>query len=371
MLVESSTPPSADEPVSSGRAFFTTIRRPLVEAVGLSGLVLIVGNALSAPNIVTNVLALSLVVTWTLASIGRKYFVRISIILLAVLCVALATTLAWVIHIKQDPWLEWSKALSKTVKQCPPTDDPCIAKALTIQRPAPASDLIASQLNNDLKAGDLFLQNDAQDEAIKKMLGRRLGIWQRFLGTGFAQPSDHDEYREARVAEYLCVNNSESDESVISWQLTPKEEYLEWTIEEIIKGERVERTVVNGKEVISTKQVSPINSKEKRDRLLQTIERRLGLRDPLPAVVRFQQLSSSSGSVGRSDAARVFFIHLGSVWRLKLREAAALSGYTLDPTTSKKFFVWVFLPSHEDEVVPATWGDIIKHLKDKEKPWIK
>lgn len=356
--------PNADQPANPPSSISRRkLLRALTEAVGLSGLILILGNIFNAPNMVTNGLALSLILIWTVARLGREYLIRVRIVLLSTLCLTLATSLAWVIHSKKDPWREWGIAISDSVNSCSDKGDPCIAEALTRPYPAPMSGLVISRLNSDLTAGSYFLQN----EAIKKMLDSRLGIKRRFLGTGFAQPSFADDYGEARVPEYLCPNSSENDEAVISWQLGPKQGYQEWTLEEIIKGERP--TFIRGKKGIEV--IQPTNSKDKRDRLLANIEGNLDLRARLPAVVRFQQLSASSTKVGKTEAARVFFIHLGSVWKAKLKDAAALSGYTLDDSTDKKYFIWVFVPSDENEVVRATWDEILSHIKDKEKPWIK
>jgi hypothetical protein len=199
------------------------------------------------------------------------------------------------------------------------------------------------------------------------MLRDRLGIDERFLGTGFAQPLGTEKYEEARIPEYLCPNNSESADNVITWELSPTDGYLKWTLEEIIKGERIR--IDKGKQV--TEKTQPKNSKDKRDRLLSNIEQSLDLTAKEPVVVRFQQLACSSGYVGREQAARVFFSHLGAIWKMKLEDAARLSGYTLDGSADKKFYIWVFLPRHVDEVVPATWKNIVKHVNDKRSPWIK
>ena len=43
---------------------------------------------------------------------------------------------------------------------------------------------------------------------------------------------------------------------------------------------------------------------------------------------------------------------------MKVRDAADQSGCPWK--NGATFFIWVFLPSSKDEVVPATWGDLLR-----------
>lgn len=363
--------PNRQEPLAESASpqtsVFQQIRRPLGEAVGLTALVYIGGNLTHAPLQIMNLLALFFVIVWVFAWAGKKFFRQAITFSLTLLCLVLATLLAWVIviHFYEDRWRGWNNEMSASIKDCAPANASCIARALTYDYPEPQPATVSSKLNNDLKAGSYFLH----ETKIKTMLRESLGIDEGFLGTGFAQPLGTEEYKDARVPEYLCPNTSEFEDSVVTWALNPTDDYLDWTVEELIVGKKVVRKIIEGKEVLVEAQ--PTNSRAKRDRFLSNIEGRLALTAEVPAVVRFQQLSSSSGSVGHEGAARVFFSHLGAVWKMKLRDAARLSGYSLDSSIKKMFFIWVYLPTHEYEVVPATWKNIVKHIKAERNPWFK
>ncbi len=366
----------ADNPADSQTSILRQVRGPLLEAAGLAGLVVIIGTLFGASNTITAALATFFVIVWVIASLGRKYFKEVSIILLSVFCFVLATSLALAWHSSKDRWREWDKVISASLKECPP-GRPCIATALAhdYPEPQPPSKRISNKLGNDLKAGSYLLQNSD----IKKILEDYLGINDRFLGTGFSLRYGTDEYEDARIPEYLCPNRQESADDVITWHLSPKRKYMEeWTVEEIIRGERIVKEIIKGKEEtrrdVLPEDSNDKDSKDKVDKLHLNIEKMidLDLSSKKPAVVRFQQLLASSGKVGYKDRSRVFFSHLGAVWRMKLKDAATYSGYPLDSAEGeKKIFIWVFLPTHETEVVPATWKNIITYIKDEKNPWIK
>src|SRR5206468_9750375 len=83
-----------------------------------------------------------------------------------------------------------------------------------------------------------------------------------------------------------------------------------------------------------------------------------------PPVVRFGKFPPRrySGKMGRDEAVRVFVSNLSEVWDLSVEEAARLSGYTVSggEAGGDKLFIWVFLPTHPREVVPATWGRVFR-----------
>lgn len=341
------------------------VRLLIGEAVGLLTLLNIA--FIYIPLRPTQIAALSIffIVIWTIGWLGRKRFVVISLTVLIGISAVLAFALAYLWSTRESKLDEWQRVVSESVKTCVDSNAACIAECMS--HPYPSSQTrstsVSTTLSEDLVAGSFFLQNDA----IQRMLDTKFGIGPRFLGTGFAQPVDSEEYKQARVPEYLCPNSDESADNVITWQLSPTNEFLEWTIEEIITGTRSE---TNAKGIVGTKAIKPTNSEDKLERYLPTIQSSRDLGSSLPAVVRFQQLVCSSGTVGRSQATRVFFSHLGAVWNMKLRDAARFSGYTLDPAENKKFYIWVFLPTHSWDVVPATWHEILIHIKDGRNSWI-
>jgi len=82
-----------------------------------------------------------------------------------------------------------------------------------------------------------------------------------------------------------------------------------------------------------------------------------------PPVIRFAQFSGEpSKQLGRTDAARVFASNLAEVWDMSVENALDLSGYNFTPASDDKFYIWIFVPSDNRQVVPATWGRVLDDL---------
>ena len=81
-----------------------------------------------------------------------------------------------------------------------------------------------------------------------------------------------------------------------------------------------------------------------------------------PAVIRFARFDAGNYSrkLGLPDRYYVFVSNLAEIWNVRVTDAADLSGHTFK--TGDTVYVWAFLPERHDEVIPATWGEILKHL---------
>lgn len=253
----------------------------------------------------------------------------------------------------QAPWIEWRDKIYKSVRNCG-QDDICIASVLS-ENPFPNSNSknTGEKLTNDLRAGTYLMQN----ESIKTMLDNRLGIKPNFLGTGFTLPLDADNYKFARVPEYLLPNLNDTDSGIWTWIIDPKELVSDETLKHLVQN----RVPHKGTDIKN---------------YLSNIEKRFNLEESMPAVVRISQfpLKKYERTLGRPGAKRVFAINLGSVWNMEIKDVARLSGHVITPVKAGEkedekelLFIWVFLPSHTENVVPATWGEIMPRIKD----WMK
>ena len=322
-----------------------------ISKVSSVGTVLFVAGRLSnIPTYIVDWTVAGIVVTLTIALIKWRILGEVLKIGLPIICVVLAFLLLWIL-LRKDNWIDWNRRVSQSVANCKAIDgaqDPCLAAALTEQElPMKSSGLLVEHLASDLRAGTFFLQHDA----ISKMLERRLGIRKNFLGTGFALPTSVPGYEAARLPEYLVPNYEvRKNSSALDAQLDPKANFHYMTIEEIVKRE-----------------LKLTDRKELRD-FLQKLEKAFDDATVPPPVVRFQQFPRGDykGLFGRADAKRVFFVNLKAVWKMKLIDAANLSGFEISPTSKNSddiIFVWVFLPTTHNEVVPATWEKMVPLLK--------
>ena len=185
--------------------------------------------------------------------------------------------------------------------------------------------------------------------SIKRILKTRFGIYEdTFLGTGLSKPSGEPNYGATSVHEYLISNYEDSQPAVWKRVLDPNNPLdMTGTVRELFENDPMADA--------HTKQ------------LAAGIAQRVTERDMVsPVVIRFATLNKRkySGRLGRPDAYLVFASNLSEVWNLRVRDAAKLSGNVLGRTdsTGDSIYVWAFLPDHPDQVVPATWGEVLDHV---------
>jgi hypothetical protein len=84
--------------------------------------------------------------------------------------------------------------------------------------------------------------------------------------------------------------------------------------------------------------------------------------DETPAMVRFALIDQNSYShcLGRSARERVFAAPLGLLQDVSVQAAATYSGYSSANPVDPKLFVFIFQPDRPDEVIRASWTDLMQ-----------
>jgi hypothetical protein len=227
-------------------------------------------------------------------------------------------------------------------------------------RPARPADPPAAALRHDQAVADVLLA----DGGVRFLLWWRLGIDKQFLGTGLSRPGGDHDYSTAAVHEYLIRNYRDSYQAVWTWQLQPVAPHLLKPVRQILAGEGDQKV---GR-IPPTLDRTGTFEESLTGVILPHLKSRSAI---MPPVIRFAKFPASryENTVGRPGARRVFASNLAEVWDLPLQEAARLSGYTFGTASPKgdTFFIWIFVPAQESEVVPATWGQVLDNLP----AWLK
>lgn len=287
--------------------------------------------------------------------------------------------------IKQDnllanSWLKWQNDLEKAAGQCTkarpltwvarlqlaimPTNQAdqaktaaekdraqCLARELTpviSNRPRPERKTDVTGMARDLMAGQLLLN----DDNVSSVLGDRLSIGERFLGSGRSQPNDEKDYKAASVPEYLVPNLSDQSPDVWVWELD----------EGRIHGQKpiMERILLEVLRSSAPKYNADFVGN------WDSLEGHLQPNDARPILVRFAALDPRkySGCLGRPTATRVFMSNFGDLAQRTVGEAARSTGWTAPdkPDSSQKLFVWVYAPTGEYQAVSATWGNVLENF---------
>jgi hypothetical protein len=350
-------PVSPEDNISGFRG--TRVYRVL-EDIGIilapTGLVTIISQILGVPMVVYLVVALAVSITCAMILFLRKYVQIMVLILLGTAVITLSTILAWQYYEQnRNPWSKWSAKISEMVKEC--KDDVCITDVLSTTPPPMEGKNVPARMEHDIRVGQIFAQN----EKIMKMLNDDFGIKKdAFLGTGFSLPQSKTDYAVARVPEYLVKNMPEGSPDLITCKISSKGEMLDTKLRDL---------VIDNRHFCGDPKQWPKNWEK------------AIFDEELPALIRFQQLTeneyeANGALVGRKKAKRVFFSQLGTVWDSTLRKASINSGYDLTevvqkenvkPRDTKQFYLWIYIPTHAKNAVPATWGNILANLDE----WIK
>jgi len=267
---------------------------------------------------------------------------------LLTLFLAIVLVVVLIRHKTSDPVAVWGERIIPIVDQCKDSDI-CIADAFSSEHLA-----VPSDLTSDLRAAGILMQN----QHVKDMVYRDFGITDSFYGTGLSQPNfDKNNYGAARIPEFLSPNYADTITSVWTWKLQPKEDNLNKKLSEILKTlpPLVARSLPSGTHNF----LQYIN---------ENFKQHLSLNDSVPIVIRFAQIPANrySGCMGRPEARRVFASHLGELLGMDMtvEEAASFSGYLFTPGEAEQtIFIWVFIPSTQSEVVPATWGAVMPRFR--------
>jgi hypothetical protein len=259
----------------------------------------------------------------------------------------------WNEQCRSREWQLWRAVIHEKLSIEPPQERHLI-EALQINIPAlPDSHTEADVLRRDEAIADVLLSY----KGVKKILAERFGIREEFLGTGMSKPLGLTPYSSVSVHEYLIKNLPETSDHVWTWSLTPLGSNFSKSVQEIICGE--------------SERIDP-KKKDKYAEEMKEILIRIKNKDhPLPPMIRFARFDKDNykgtvgfpGTLSRPKAIRVFTSNLSEVWDLTLQQATEKSGYTYKGP-GDTLFIWVFVPYHTDEFVPATWRQVLVHLRD-------
>jgi hypothetical protein len=245
----------------------------------------------------------------------------------------------WPELVQSPEWRTWREQAHEKLSAGEVTEK-TLAEALMKLPPRPEQ--APAALRRDQAIGDVLMSYPA----VKTILLNRFGIYEDgFLGTGLSKPCRSSNYGEASVHEYL-IPNIFADESSPVWTRTldpiNHPDDLRMEVQELFDSEK---------------------ATDRQKAKVKEIRQRVKAKDSvLPAVIRFGRFDAIkySRKLGPPDRYRVFASNLAEVWDKSVRDAADLSGYTFD--RGDTVYIWVFLPNHTDEVVPATWDRVLNNL---------
>ncbi len=262
----------------------------------------------------------------------------------------------------KDQWDIWSDKIANSIDNCPKQEGSyCVQNALEKQiknmPPVREPNNTAELFYHDMRAGEALLRI----EQIRKSFDKYFGIKSdTFIGSGATVPwVEGAEYKNAQAREYLIPNFPETNKFVWTWRLSPEQV--------VARGMTVENLIENMAPDESSNREYDISN------IKQTLKERMYDPSEQPPVIRFQQFSEKKyqGTMGRPEALRVFAVSLADVYNMKLQHAVRASGFTYDEDNAHqsdtRLFIWIYIPFHNKEVVPATWGNVIS----KASEWLK
>jgi hypothetical protein len=248
----------------------------------------------------------------------------------------------WPELVQSEDWRGWRKQVHEKLSG-DKAPDRALADALVTVKLPPRPEHAAEALRRDQAIGDVLMSYPA----VKDLLWDRFGIdKQNFLGTGLSKPySAEGNYGAATVHEYLIKNYYADSKAVCTRTLDPvnRPDDMRLTVADLVDDVR-----------------RPDRDK---DELVKEIVRRVKEKDATtPPVIRFARFNAVEYSrrLGRPARRYVFASNLAEVWNMRVRDAADLSGDISEKGDT--MYLWVFVPNHASEVVPATWDQVLNHL---------
>jgi hypothetical protein len=295
---------------------------------------------------------------WRYNARAREFFKgRIVFYVLWGLTLMVAVFSIWIFankeHTQSASWDNWKDQLASDAKTCK-TDTKCLANVLAksvASKPRSVDQRPGYLLLDDVQAGR-FVQDNAEFAPLLK----QFSIGPSFLGTGLSEPVSEKQYSSARVAEFLVPNYRETNAQVWAWRL--KADQLDWPLKKVLEDSLP----------LQAQKDFPAGPRDWKGYYEGSVKKNVALDDPTPAVVRFAELTNDEYShcLGRKGRPSVFASHLGIAlgMGMTVRDAARYSGYILTPGAGKSPYVFVFLPSSAEEVVPPTWGELLPKMAD-------
>jgi hypothetical protein len=253
----------------------------------------------------------------------------------------------------------------------------CLAHAMqrvaSEHRTATGRSLGANNFRTEIKFADALL---AIPE-VPTILQQSFSIRSDFLGYGYSLPIQSIRYSEATIHEYLirnrcatwsesrCANPAQIDEQVYTWILGSAE---------LAKKPNEKIGALIASQPPNSRQRAP-DATEAKDAfapLLKAIQDHNRLKSAPPILIRFAKFPKSnySGTIGRLDAAYVFFSNLAEVWDKSINEADIASGRVVTPMSgdeSLTFFIWLYFPSGDNDARLASWENVMYFLEHEVK----
>lgn len=243
--------------------------------------------------------------------------------------------------VQSDAWRNWRKQIQEKLSGDKITEG-MIADALKLELPA-RSEHAGPALRRDQAIGEVLMSYPQ----VRNILWDRFGIHEEnFLGTGLSKPSGgSNNYGTASLHEYLIKNHFADSKDIWMRKLDPinHSDDLRMTVSQLF-----------GKE-----SMSPTEK--------EIVQRVMDKNTSVPVVIRFARFNSVdfSRQLGPKNRRYVFASNLAEVWSKSVTDAANLSGY-ISPK-GDTVYIWVYLPTHANDVVPATWDQVLKLLRENDK----
>ncbi|MBK8908633.1 MAG: hypothetical protein IPM60_12230 [Rhodospirillales bacterium] len=289
-------------------------------------------------------------------SAKANFVIRVCISLVVITALAVGVFIFNSYWEPKDAWSVWSENIKVQIDNCTMGQEnkeaQCVKEAIKKHKnnipPIAFHKTIANEFYHDIRTGSTLINIPEVERVFNKYFGINSNT---FIGSGSTVPWTHTpQYKNADAREYLAPNLPETHKFVWTWTLRREEEDLKHqTVRQFITHRPPEEES---------------DSHSLGNFLVQLEAKRIDIVSQ-PPVIRFQQFSSSKyqGTMGRPESFRVFCVSLQDVWDMSIEDAIKASGFTWDPQNSfepdETLFIWLYVPFHDAEVVPATWGNVI------------
>ena len=356
--------------------------------VGLSGSIFPILKSLKFSDnfayISTSLTTLTLVLLLSafFFSSWKIYLVRATIILLFAISLVLCGLLYWKYFVDVDDWVTWNERVSAKVDVCErkykeehPEEKSkeeklriydakasCIGKAVHEEKyphQGQESKLKIASLENDIRAGSYLMKSPVIPEVLKT----KLGVGEKFIGTGLAIPSGVGKvYSDARFPEYLVPNLRENEAEILTWKINSD-------LESKVSSQTIECLIIGCGNKISPSNIKfeVKEEKAKYDRIIGQIQNpKNRTSDEKIVLIRFNRFPEGDykGTLGRPEASWVFMLRLRDVWTMSLNDALTYSGHNIEGSQSTNtIFVWIYISDNSSNSrIPATWLNMVDNI---------
>lgn len=314
---------------------------------------------------------ISTVGTLIAALLGKKSGSDIKTVVYVIIPIILGSTV--IIYLTQNEsyqennkWFKWEMDLIKNTNECIKNNksfeevDRCKKYQLGLSiKNIPYIDqkYINHDLTRNFKAGDIILTNT------KDILYNDFGIIEQcYLGTGITVPKSTTS-GTGGLLEYWTPNLNENQEAVWTWKFSPAFAQSGTKVREAISENKPTNESDNNKQFKFKDCIDETSEKYKNCNFKEKIDD-----ERTPILFRCSQFKATDykGTVGRPEAKRVFFARLRDVYDITLEKACQRTG-RYPALHTDTYFVWIYIPSQEEEAVLATWENLIKNYNKWEQ----